>query len=146
MQTMYHFHLFVARIEEHNAQAYHSYVFDKQKYNPNFFRELGIGNSYGDIKDNYGLEVLNPDFRYEFSLSELLKMTLLKNKNLPTVENFCKQRQITSNSYIILYDNNLSLPNKMVLSYPNLYYVGEFEMDEEALISKQILYPHLFNI
>ena len=146
MQTMYHFHLFVARIEEHNAQAYHSYVFDKQKNSPNFFRELGIGNSYDDIKDNYGLEVLNPDFRYEFSLSELLKMTLLKNKNLPTVENFCKQRQITSNSYIILYDNNLSLPNKMVLSYPNLYYVGEFEMDEEALISKQILYPHLLNI
>ena len=90
--------------------------------------------------------MLNPDFCYEFSLSKLLKMTLLKTKNLPTVENFCKQRQLMPNSYIILYDNNLSLPNKMVLSYPNLYYVGEFEMDEEALISKQILYPHLFNI
>lgn len=146
MQKMYHFHLFIARVEEHKDEAYHSYVLDRQKNNSTFFKELGIKNSSGNILDNYGLEAFDPDFRYEFPLSELLKLTLLKSEDLPTVETFCKQRDITPNSYIILYGNDLSIANEIVLSYPNLYYVGKFEMDKEVLKIKKIAYPHLFNI
>lgn len=145
MQETYYFHLFLARIEAGKTNEYDKYILDKHK-NSLFFNELAIDDYKvcdGTI-ENYGLEVLNPDFRYEFPLSELLKMTLLKKEDLPLVEKFCQEKGISPNSYSILYKKGLKINEKTPLSYPNLYYVGAFEMDAEALISKQILYPHLF--
>lgn len=111
-----------------------------------FFSELAIDDYKvrdGEI-ENYGLEVLNPDFRYEFPLSELLKMTLLKKEDLPLVEKFCQEKGISPNSYIILYKKGLKINEKTPLSYPNLYYVGEFEMSEEGKEMEEFSYPHLF--
>lgn len=144
-QETYYFHLFLARIEAGKTDEYDQYILDKHKKSL-FFSELAIDDyKVGDGGiENYGLEVLNPDFRYEFPLSELLKMTLLKEEDLPLVEKFCQEKGISPNSYIIIYKKDLKIDKGTSLSYPNLYYVGEFEMDAEALISKQILYPHLF--
>ncbi|CEN36370.1 hypothetical protein [Capnocytophaga cynodegmi] len=144
MKQTYYFHLFLAQIKESDFEAYHSYIFDKETNNPLFFKELNIKDYTPKITDNYGLEVLNPDFRYEFPLSELLKFTLLKKENLPIMEALCEQKGISPNSYIILYRKGLQIPKEVLLSFPNLYYFGEFEMDNNALISKKLAYPHLF--
>ncbi|MFK8281330.1 hypothetical protein [Capnocytophaga cynodegmi] len=144
MKQTYYFHLFLAQIKESDFEAYHSYIFDKETNNPLFFKELNIKDYTPKITDNYGLEVLNPDFRYEFPLSELLKFTLLKKEDLPIVETLCEEKGILPNSYIILYRKGLQIPKEVLLSFPNLYYFGEFEMDNNALISKKLAYPHLF--
>lgn len=144
-QETYYFHLFLARIEAGKTDEYDQYILDKHKKSL-FFSELAIDDykvSDGEI-ENYGLEVLDPDFRYEFPLSELLKMTLLKKEDLPLVEKFCQEKGISPNSYSILYKKGLKINEKTPLSYPNLYYVGEFEMDEKMKKMEAFSYPHLF--
>ncbi|GET46299.1 hypothetical protein [Capnocytophaga felis] len=141
MQETYYFHLFLAHIAEGKTKEYDTYVFDEENNNPLFFKELRI-NDYAFGK--YGIEVLQPDFRYELPLSELLKHSLLKKEHLSSVEEICKTKGISPNSYIILYRRGLKIPKNPQLSHPDLHYIGEYEMDENALISKKILFPHLF--
>ncbi|ATA90587.1 hypothetical protein [Capnocytophaga stomatis] len=139
MQKTYYFHLFLARVAEGKTKEYNTYI--KDHSNPLFFKELEI---YDYSFDTYGIEVLQPEFQYDFPLSELLKFSLLKRENLPIVEEFCKAKNILPNSYIILYHQGLKIPKEVSLSYPDLYYIGEFEMDKNALMSKKLAYPHLF--
>lgn len=144
-QETYYFHLFLARIEAGKTDEYDQYILDKHNKSL-FFSELAIDDykvNDGEI-ENYGLEVLDPDFRYEFPLSELLKITLLKKEDLPLVKKFCQEKGISPNSYSILYGKGLKINEKTPLSYPNLYYVGEFEMDEKMKKMEAFSYPHLF--
>lgn len=141
MQETYYFHLFLARIAEGKTKEYDTYVFDEENNNPLFFKELGINNY---IPDDYGLEVLQPDFRYEFPLSELLFSSLVKSEDIKKIEIFCQKENISPNSYVTLYREGLKIPKNIKLSYPDLHYVGEFEMDKNALESEKEAYPHLF--
>lgn len=145
MQKTYYYHLFVARIEEGKTKDYDQYALGETHTIPLFFKELGIEDYVFDGEiGNYGVEVLNPDFRYEFPLSELFFDSVVKQEDLPTIGKFCKEKDILPNSYIIIYKKDLKINKETSFSYPNLYYVGEFEMSEEGKESEQFRNPHLF--
>ncbi|MFK8275705.1 hypothetical protein ACI76Y_08500 [Capnocytophaga cynodegmi] len=145
MQKTYYYHLFVACIEEGKTKNYDQYALGETHTIPLFFKELDIEDYVFDGEiGNYGVEVLNPDFRYEFPLSELFFDSVVKQKDLPTIEKFCKEKDILPNSYIIIYKKDLKINKETSFSYPNLYYVGEFEMSEEGKESEQFRNPHLF--
>lgn len=141
----FHYHLFVARVEAGNDQAYDQYVLDEKNNNPLFLRELGIHDfKYENQAYNYGMEVLDVDFRYEFPISELFKMSVVKKVDLETIEKFCEEKNIAPNSYIILYKKGLKLPKNFQLSFPNIFYVGEFEMSKQGKEVEMDMNPHLF--
>lgn len=141
MQPSYYFYLFLAKITENDVEKFRQYALGDGKDNPLFFSELQITDF---SLQNYGIEVLSPDFQYDFPLSELLKLTLLQKEDLPLVEKICAEKGISPNVYIILYKKDLQLPENVLLSHPDLHYVGNYKMDANAMISKQLLYPQLF--
>lgn len=145
MQKNYYYHLFVARVEKGQTKDYDRYALDEAHRIPLFFKELDIDDYVFDGEiGNYGIEVLNPDFRYEFPLSELFFDSVVKQADILTIEQFCQEKNISPNSYIIIYKKDLKINPKICLSYPNLYYVGEFEMSEEGKEMEEFSYPHLF--
>ncbi|MDO5105924.1 hypothetical protein [Capnocytophaga sp.] len=141
MQKPYYYHLFVARIIEGKTREFDAYIFDEEHNNPLFFKELYI-NDY--LPEDYGLEVLNPDFRYDFPLSELSFNSLVKSEDIPKISEFCIKQGVIPNSYVTLYRQGLKIDKSVSLSYPNLYYIGEYEMDTEALENEKEVYTHLF--
>lgn len=141
----FHYHLFVARVEAGNDQAYDQYVLDEKNNNPLFLRELGIHDfKYENQAYNYGMEVLDVDFRYEFPISELFKMSVVKKVDLETIEKFCEEKNIAPNSYIILYKKGLKLPKKLPTFLSQFFYVGEFEMSKQGKEVEMDMNPHLF--
>lgn len=143
----YDFYLFVARVNEANLQDYDRYNMDEQTHTSLFFTELGITDvEYLEEEKayNYGIDLLWPDFRYEFPLSELFKFSLLKDEDLPMVEQFCREKGIVPNSYIIIYRKGLTLTDDITLSFPDIHFVGKFTMSEEDLESEKLANPHLF--
>lgn len=141
----FYYHLFVACVEAEKDQAYDHYVLDEENNNPLFLRELGITDfAYENEVYNYGMEVLDVDFRYEFPISELFKFSVVKKEDFGVIENFCEVKKIVPNSYIILYKKGLKLPKEIHLSFQNIFYVGEFEMSEQGKEGEMDMNPHLF--
>ncbi|MDO4228896.1 MAG: hypothetical protein Q4C98_03715 [Capnocytophaga sp.] len=141
------FYLFVVRVSEANLESYERYILDDETHCSLFFQELGITDLKYLPKEksyNYGMEMLMPDFRYEFPISEMFKFSVLKKDDLPLVEKFCSEKNIAPNSYMIVYKQDIKLSDDFQLSFPNFYFVGKFTMSEAGMKNEQLANPHLF--